>query len=368
VEVFAYILLLLLAATVIQSLYYVFLGYKIHKLPEKKETSVFPPVSVVICAKNEAKSLEKNLPLILGQNYPDFEVLVVDDGSVDETRNTLEQLMNQYSQLKQLYISAADKIGVGKKYALQKGVQNAAREIILVTDADCAPATPIWIQKMVAALQDKKIVLGISPYLPEPGFLNALIEYETSLTAMQYIRYANAGIPYMGVGRNLCFQKDIFLQKKWTPAEMQLPSGDDDLFIQSMANNNNTTTCTDPLSFTYSKAPETWKDWYVQKKRHLATGFQYSLKHQFLLALFLISKLLVYLAFFILLITGRNILLAGGLLLCYWQILIAVNYNLNYSSRLNKRWYGSAIFDMAYVFSIIFTGIAGNIAPQKTWK
>jgi glycosyltransferase involved in cell wall biosynthesis len=365
VEIFGFILL---AAAVIQFVYGIFLGYKWPQHIGPNTTCPFPGVSVVICAKNETENLQKNLPVILGQNYPDFEVLVVDDGSTDDTGKTLQQLKNQYPQLKSLFIPAAEKTGAGKKYALQKGVQNAAHAVILLTDADCVPASGNWIQYMVASLPGKQIVLGISPYLAEPGFLNALVEYETAVTAMQYVRYAEAGMPYMGVGRNMCFQKDIFLQKKWSAEEMQRPSGDDDLFIQSMADPFNTTTCMHPDAYTYSHAPITWQHWYRQKKRHLATGYQYSLKHRIVLGIFLISKLFFYLSFGILLVTGTNILFPAVVLLSYFAMITGLNFILQYFYCLNHRWYLSAIFDMAYVFSIIFTGIAGKIAPQKTWK
>jgi cellulose synthase/poly-beta-1,6-N-acetylglucosamine synthase-like glycosyltransferase len=292
----------------------------------------------------------------------------VDDGSMDDTAKTLQQLMHQYAQLKSLYISPAEKTGSGKKFALQKGVQKATHEIILLTDADCAPATQNWIQLMVASMPGKKIVLGISPYNYQTGFLNAFIEYETSVTALQYVSYANSGLPYMGVGRNLCFQKDIFLQKKWSDKEMQLPSGDDDLFIQSMADSHNTTTSTNPESYTYSQSPPTWKDWFVQKKRHLATGYQYSLNQQVLLGSFLISKLCIYLSVFFLFFFYAFQPLPIALLFFHFLVLTAINFILHKKHRLNYRWYASAIFDIAYVFSIIFTGIAGKITPQRSWK
>ena len=359
---------ILLGSFIIQSIYYVFSGYYWLKLPGPETASAYPRVSIVICAKNEAYNLERNLPFILQQNYPGFEVLVVDVGSEDGTPKILQQLMEQYSQLKSLYIPPTEKIGAGKKYALQKGVQAAAHEIILLTDADCVPATKDWAQKMIGVLDGKDIALGISPYQKAPGLLNAFVEYETALTALQYITYSKAGSPYMGVGRNLCFRKNSFLQKKWSDAEMQMPSGDDDLFVQSIANHKNTATCMDKNSFTYSAAPANWKAWYRQKKRHLATGFQYSNKHQVLLGTFLFSKMLLYFSFLCLFTDGSCLLFSSAILLSYWIGLICVNYYLQHSYQLVPRWYLAPVLDMAYVFSIIFTGIAGKAAPQTTWK
>ena len=362
------VLLLFIIAGVIQLMYYAVLMIYWNRQPVIKPALTFPKVSIVICARNEAENLEKNLPVVLQQDYPDFEVLVVNDGSEDETEEILKKNKSEISILKSITISPEEKIGSGKKYALQKGIQAASGEVILLTDADCIPASADWIKCMVRSLGEQKIVLGISPYRKESSVLNSLAEYETALTAWQYISYCHAGIPYMGVGRNLCFYKDVFLQKKWTAEEMMLPSGDDDLFIQSMSNSGNTTTCSDKNSFTYSTAPASWKSWFRQKKRHLATGYHYSMQHRFLLGTFLASKLILYLSFIILLIFSTVHLPAWSLLLSCLLVITAVNFVLHQKSGLNYRWYWSNILDIVFVFSIIFTGIAANFSPQRSWK
>lgn len=351
-------------AIALQGLYYFgfIRGWKRH--PEEVPDAPLPALSIVICARNEAKNLARNLPAVLEQDYPDFEVLVVDDGSTDDTPKTLEQLKDQYPRLKTLRISPEEKQGIGKKFALRKGVEAASGDMVLLTDADCRPASAVWAKKMALALGDKAIVLGVSPFETESGFTNGLAAYETATTAWQYIAYARSGSPYMGVGRNMGYKRSAFLARNWSAEELQLPSGDDDLFVQSEAGSGNTAVCTDPDAYTISAAPATMRDWYRQKKRHLATGHRYQPAHRILLGTFLLSKAVVYLGSWC---CGNIVCSLSGLLLGASLILLA-NYRLHARSGLNPRWYLSPFFDIAYVFSVIFTGIASRLSPQRTWK
>ena len=236
----------------------------------------FPAVSVIICAKNEAENLRTFLPAILTQDYPAFEVVIVNDASTDDTANVLTDLAAQYSLLRIVTITAAEERPFrGKKTALLRGINAAQNDLVLVSDADCYPATPSWIRGMVEALGDKEIVLGYSPYKKEKGILNAWIRWEAIYTAMQYFSLALWGYPYMGVGRNLLYYKRLFVEKNNFSAHGDLPSGDDDLFISAVATAKNTAICIDNNTFMYSLPKQKWGDYYRQKTRHLSTSPRY---------------------------------------------------------------------------------------------
>lgn len=256
------------------------------------------PVSVVLSAKNEYPSLKKNLPLLLNQDYPTFEVVVVNDASDDETIFLLEDLAREYDHLKIVTITQDLNFFKGKKFPLALGIKSAAHEYLLLTDADCEPAGEKWISSMVAGFSaEKEVVLGYGKYTEAPGLLNRIIRYETSFTALQYFSLALWGSPYMGVGRNLAYRKKLFLENKGFSAHYRVASGDDDLFINKVANSRNTFVQFSPESFTLSKPKLTFHQWWIQKRRHLTTGKHYKFKHKFILGGYSLSYLLFLVAF-----------------------------------------------------------------------
>ncbi len=327
------------------------------------------PVSVVICAKNEAENLQENLSFILCQNYQEFEVIVVDDGSD-------EPFVFKHERLTIIRIEKQEKIGLGKKYALQNGIEAAKNELVLLTDADCQPVSENWISEMANCITDeKKIVLGISPYKTDNTILNSLIEYETAQTAMQYIGFALLGNPYMSVGRNVLYDKSLLRQKKWTREELSIASGDDDLTIQTLATKENTIVCLSKESYTISEPKKTWKDFIKQKLRHYESGSLYKFPQRLLLGAYLFSKLFIYwdLVYYFL----RSILIIDYptffffpffFYLIYLFSTTLFNLLLNNKFQLNSRWYFTFLNDILYCIFTVSIGIISLFKPSKNWK
>lgn len=364
-----FILYLFIVCVLFQIIYLSILVIAIVKKKKSKnlkissETSELKSVSVVICAKNEAQNLQQNLAYILNQNYPNFEVIVVDDGS-DEQFTMLDE------RLTIIRIPTAEKIGLGKKYALQKGIEAAKNELVLLTDADCKPASANWISEMVNCItDDKKIVLGISPYKTESNLLNTLIEYETAQTMLQYIGFTILGNPYMSVGRNVLYDKNLWLSKKWTNEELAIASGDDDLAIQSLANKNNTTVCLSKDSYTFSEAKRTWKDYFQQKTRHNQSGKLYKFSHKLVLGTYLATKILIY---FLLFLTFVGFFQTNYISLLYVITYIVItcmaNMLLHITLKTLTRWSYSPILDSIYCFSLLFIGSMSLFTPNQKWK
>ena len=229
--------------TLIQVFYYLFFFTRLALYKTKsKPISQTHPVSVIICARDEAANLAKNLPGALVQQYSTtHEVIVVDDNSFDDSKYLLEELQKTFRQLHIVELKQEAKLIPGKKFPLSVGIKTAKYEIVLLTDADCVPVSEHWIDKMQQAFEpDTEIVLGYGPYHKKKGLLNRIIRWETFHTALQYFSYALAGIPYMGVGRNLSYKKEIFYRHKGFSAHNNIPSGDDDLFINMAATKKNT--------------------------------------------------------------------------------------------------------------------------------
>jgi hypothetical protein len=143
--------------------------------------------------------------------------------------------------------------------------------------------------------KEKQLVLGFGTYKKLSGFLNKLIRFETFITAIQYFSYAKNGIPYMGVGRNLAYTNNLFFDNNGFMSHMDIKSGDDDLFVNEVANKVNTTICFSKESFTISEPKKTWKEWIHQKRRHISTAKHYKQKHKLLLGLYYVSNLLFWL-------------------------------------------------------------------------
>ncbi|MEZ4801977.1 MAG: glycosyltransferase [Gelidibacter sp.] len=299
----------------IQIIFYGFIFGKFSfKKPENKEPN-YVPISVIICAKNEAKNLKKHLPFILDQDYPNFEIILINDSSTDKTLKVMESFKAQHANIKIVDVKNIEAFWGNKKYALTLGIKAATHNHLLFTDADCKPLTNQWIKEMSSQFTNQKsIVIGYGAYKKQPkSFLNKLIRFETLLTAIQYFAYAKIGQPYMAVGRNLAYTKQIFFEARGFMNHMNIKSGDDDLFVNESANANNTSICYTKDSFTESIPKKTYGDWLLQKRRHISTAKYYKIHHKALLTLFYLSQFL----FFVL-----GIVLISSM--HYWKILMGL--------------------------------------------
>lgn len=254
-------------------------------------------VTVVVCAHNELHNLTELLPLLNEQHYPTFEVLVMDDRSTDGTVAYLENDIASLDRVRFIRIANEHEHVTPKKYALTIALKKATYPTVLLTDADCRPASADWLAGMVAPLSDpsRDIVLGFSPYEARPGLLNLLIRAETLFTAVQYFSLALVGRPYMGVGRNLAYRTKTFFANRGFYTHKNVLGGDDDLFINEVATARNTAICLDEDTFMWSKPKESWADWRIQKRRHLNVGKHYKPGHKFRLGLLTGSHVLSWL-------------------------------------------------------------------------
>ncbi len=261
-----------------------------------KASSQTHPVSVIICTRDEAANLAKNLPGALVQQYrTTHEVIVVDDNSYDDSKYLLEEFQKEFKQLHVVLLTQEAKFIPGKKFPLSVGIKTAKYETLLLTDADCVPASEFWMDKMQQVYDnDTEIVLGYGAYHKKSGLLNKIIRWETFHTALQYFSYALAGKPYMGVGRNLSYKKELFFRHKGFTAHNHIASGDDDLFIKTAATKTNTKISVNPETFTLSEPAKTWGQWRKQKSRHYTTAKFYKPVHKFLLGLYSLTQFLFY--------------------------------------------------------------------------
>ncbi|MEZ4983898.1 MAG: glycosyltransferase [Saprospiraceae bacterium] len=313
------VLLLLLFSTTLIQLWYWGVRFALlarYQLPSKKEKEAepLPPVSIVISARNEAHNLRQNLPLFIAQDYPVFEIIVVNDHSEDETEKIILEFQKTCPTLHLLSKPAG--IPPGKKAALNLGIQHTSFDTLFFSDADCQPISRQWLRKMQWSFQyPYKIVLGYGPYHKQSGWLNLFIRFEAFYTAIQYFSFALAGKPYMGVGRNLAYHKEIYLQAEGFSRHAHLLSGDDDLLVNQMATADNTTINLFPDTRVYSDPKTSLRGYYYQKRRHLSTGSHYRQSHQFALGALAAS----HFAFYVLTV-------ALWILHPQWWLFLTLNY------------------------------------------
>jgi cellulose synthase/poly-beta-1,6-N-acetylglucosamine synthase-like glycosyltransferase len=344
------ILLIFVFATLTQLVYWIFIFGKLVRYnlaSEEPHTSLdaMPPVSVIICAHNEADNLNKNLRRFLNQNYRSYEVLLVDHKSTDTTKNILAYLQSEFSHLR---VVECDDPGTGKKIALAKGIEQSKNDILLLSDADCAPASEFWLQRMVAGLdKEPGIALGFSPYSTLPGPLNKFIRYEACYTAIQYMSFALSRLPYMGVGRNLAYRKELFRMAGGFQKHSHYASGDDDLFINEVAANSKVVIRLHPDSFVFSTPKTTLKSYIAQKSRHFSTGKLYKLHHKFFLAVLTMSHFLHFFG-------GLYIILKISIIFAIVGYAVRISVVMMIGSRILNRFQQRSLIPWLPVFDVLF--------------
>lgn len=326
-------------------------------------------VSVIVCAHDEEENLRELVPVLLAQEHPEFEVIVVEDRCNDGTFDYLLQATKEHARLKMVRVVNKPEHVNGKKFALTLGIKAAKYDRVLLTDADCRPNSNYWIKRMTEKYDAQtQFVLGFSPYIKADGLLNAFIRFESLLTGIQFIGFALLGRPYMGAGRNLLYEKKIFLDNKGFNSHLSVTGGDDDLFVNQYSNAANTTVQFGAEALTLSIPKTTWTDFYYQKLRHLSVGKRYKFSDKLILGLFATTWMLSW--FFVLPLSFFSpwFYYLIGVFFVRW-ILLAVLFNdasrkLGYSFEAWK----VPFLDFIYAFYYLGAGAVAMLAKRIRWK
>lgn len=330
-----------------------------------------PPLSVIICARNEAKNLVKFLPSVLEQDYPSYEVVVVNDCSEDNTYDVLGDLMKLYPHLRVSSIQKDPGFTHAKKLAMLIGIKAASNDILVFTDADCQPVSDRWLLAIAEAWSEKtEIVIGYGGFFPEDGMLNKYIRHETMMIAMQYYGMAMAGVPYMGVGRNLSYRKSYFFARGGFGPYNHLMSGDDDLFVNRNATPDNISLMLSPDSFTRSVAPGRAIEWAKQRQRHFTTAVHYKKGDRIRLFIEPLSRTCYYgllIAMLVMLASWPVVLLIALARLVIRSVILKKAGN---TFREPQLWYFSLFFDILSPFVSILLYLTGRRKGKgrEVWK
>jgi biofilm PGA synthesis N-glycosyltransferase PgaC len=251
------------------------------------------------------------------------------------------------------------------------GIKAASNDLLVFTDADCRPASDRWLHTVAEeSAGNTDITIGYGGYMPEKGLLNAYIRHETLMIAMQYFGMAMAGVPYMGVGRNMSYRRTYFFASGGFGPFNHLMSGDDDLFVNRNATADNLSLMLSPESFTLSVAPKTPGEWIKQKRRHFTTASYYKRGDKIRLFIEPFSRVSYY-----------GLLIAMLIMLASWPVVLfialarlvmrlVVLRKAEHTFNEPRLWYFSLFFDILspFVSTLLYLTGSRKGKRREAWK
>jgi glycosyltransferase involved in cell wall biosynthesis len=368
-EISLLILLIVVATAAVLQLIYHTVFFSVFSKRQVAKPAVPVPVSVVVCAHDEEENLKALIPMLLQQEHPEFEVIIVNDRSNDNTYDLLLEETKKDPRLRMVDVKSTPAHVNGKKYGITLGIRAAAHEWIVLTDADCRPASVNWLASMNKEMDEAaRFVIGFSPYITTPGFLNAFIRFDSIMTAIQYLSFAALKNPYMGVGRNLAYRKSLFLEKKGFNNFLHLTGGDDDLFVNQHARGRQTRVHVSKESVVYSIPEKTWTDFFYQKVRHYSVGKYYKAKHKFLLGVFMLTWILTLFAGLPLAVFSPYYYAVVGVLILRWLVIILTFHRFTKTTGLRFSLWLVPVLDFLYPIYYISTGLVTLFTRKVRWK
>jgi len=278
------------------------------KLDEELE-----PVSIVICARDVYEYLIDLIPALLTQDYPDYEIVVVNDCSDDETEEYLKDLERREPKIKPVQLKQHLNFFNGKKFPLSMGIKSAKNDIIVLTECNCMPVNDQWLRSVVNRYNNQtEIVIGYSPYVQKKSTLNRIMRFDALQNGLLYLSAALSRRPYMGVGRNLSYRKELFYRNKGFISHYMTSVGDDDLFISQVANKKNTEVLIDAENAILTTPTSSFKLWMRQKSSRYSTVSKYNVGARISLSLFYLSQFLFYASFIALLCLKPAFVITNG--------------------------------------------------------
>lgn len=328
----------------VQLVFYFFIYRKPYSYEKKRQAEPvrdieLPSVSVIISSKNESEALQENLPFILDQDHPNFEVIVVNSGSTDETDMVLKAAENKYPNLYHTYVPAEAEGINERKLSLTLGIKAAKNDVLLFTDAYCKPCSNQWIREMSSGFKDgKEIVLGYCKLIIDRKKpMRNFILYDNLMHNLKFLSMAIAKKPFMGIGRNLAYKKELFFKHKGFSSVLNVEGGEDDLFINKIANGKNTVVCISPRGMTETQVVQRFFTWRAFKSKYLYTKQFYKGMAPFIFGCETFSKYAFYIAVlftgFLGIVNSNYILPAFATFLFLIRFLLQLKI-MNESSRL----------------------------------
>jgi hypothetical protein len=364
------IVILFILCTIIQLIYLWLVNGRLAFYRKESGIQTRQPVSVILSGRDITPGMEDNLDKILKQDYPDFEVVIVNESPDEDNRLYLETLARKYPKLKIINIGENLNFFKGLKFPLSIGIKSSKNDIIIITDIYSIPKSSKWIESIQSNFNQKTdIVLGFSTYPHKIGLFNQWLRFDNLQTSVRYLSFALLGMPYMGVGRNLSYRKTLFYKSHGFTSHYTLITGEDDLFVNQVAQKDSTRIEISEDSHTIFEGKIGFLEWLIQRKMHLETQMYFKLRHRVILGLNSVSLLLFYSAFAILLIYAP----------AFWILFLSVFGVRTISSmfitkkcmmKLNEKelLLLSPVYELLLLIIIIFLRLSIIFIKSNKWK
>lgn len=303
------------------------------KKGKTKSDDQLEPVSVVVCARDAYEYLQDLVPVLLTQDYPDYEIVIVNDCSEDETEEWLKDIERREPKIKPVQLRQHLNFFNGKKFPLSMGIKSAKNDLIVLTDVNCLPTNSQWLRSVVQSYgNNTEVVIGYSPYMNKKGVFNQIMRFDAVQYAMQYLSAALNKHPYMGIGTNLSYRKELFYRNKGFTSHYTTSVGDDDLFISQVAKGKNTEVLIDAENAILTTPPHKFGMWAHIKSSRYSTISQYDTKAKASSALFTWSHFLFYASFIALMLLKPAFALSIGAV--YYIPILVFFFLLRYGSQM----------------------------------
>ena len=347
---------------IIQLIYHwcVFSKLAFYKKKDKtKSDDQLEPVSVVVCARDAYEYLQDLVPVLLTQDYPDYEIVIVNDCSEDETEEWLKDIERREPKIKPVQLRQHLNFFNGKKFPLSMGIKSAKNDLIVLTDVNCLPTNSQWLRSVVNSYgNNTEVVIGYSPYFNKKGVFNKIMRFDAVQYAIQYLSAALNKHPYMGIGTNLSYRKELFYRHKGFTSHYTTSVGDDDLFISQVAKGKNTEVLIDAENAILTTPPHKFGMWAHIKSSRYSTIPQYDVKAKASSALFTWSHFLFYASFIALMLLKPAFALSIGAV--YYIPILVFFFLLRYGSQMiiyhgaTKRLGEKGLLPGLIVYDLIF--------------
>lgn len=371
---------ILFVCTVVLCIYYFrFLKLKPNKI--SLDLSVKKPISVVIAIGNEHEQLRQNLPFFFNQNHPEFEVVVVIDGSDRDLVYIMDEFEKLHPNLKIVNFEWSKNFFVSRKFAESVGIKSATHDRILLSHITTRPASPEWISQMSRTLSDnKKIIIGYHTLASKTSFSNAFVRFETFFYTLRYLRSVLSGRPFTASSKNLAFHRSLFYETKGIEQFYNVNTGDENMFVTRAATKANTGIEVHPNAFVKEQETVTFAEWFAKKIRHrvLLKEFKFSNRlelavQDWFMALFHLTAFAILGCFFlpkthVFAVPLEILILAGGIVFLKFLIQFAVFKCM--MSVFKERGFLLLIplFNLIKLFILPILFFVGLFTKRITWK
>lgn len=261
------LLYVFIAIVLIQLFYYlgVFSSFSFSKETENNPKRI--PVSVIVYARNQAEEIKQLLPNLVNQNYHDYELVLVDNASTDETLDVYKEYAQMFSNIRLVRVENIETFWNNKKYAQTLGIKAAKHEYLLFIDAEKNIDNEFWIMSMASNFTlNKTIVIGSSMYIKTKGFLSKISRYDLVFSQLHSFSWTNFGSPFSYFSRNLAYKKEEFYKVNGFITHMNNPLGEREFFINEASKSKNTTFSYSKNSVIYLQPLAKFSEWFKQKK------------------------------------------------------------------------------------------------------